>query len=316
MKKCLRTLALTFALALSFSACSTSASSGTADNTTSPVKENVTIVEAPSRETEVPVAPLSDSGNLGQFEVSIGDLEYVQDYSGNPAILVHFTFTNNSEENQSAAFSIDCKAFQNGIGLKDATILDDSIYNSSDLMKEIQPGTTIELSEAFELSSDTAPVEFYVSEMISFEDAKLGKTFEIAPGGVTTFCTAPGVESATEIGRYSISINSYDLAQDRDGNQVLILNMGYTNNGNTDSPFYVAIEVAAFQDGIELEEAYFVDDEIMDDSNNYLHVLPGAGLGVSDAFILTSETSPVDIEITEMFGFDDDKIATQISLTK
>lgn len=310
MKKRFFTLALALALILSLSSC------GSSDSPASSSNENVTVIEAPSKETEAPTVPLSDSGELGQLEVSIGDLEHIQDYDGNPAILIHFTFTNNSEENQSAMFSLAYKAFQNGIGLEDAFIMDESIHSSDDLMKEIQPGTTIELTKAYALSSDTAPVEFYVSEAISFDDAKLGKIFEIATGGTTVFSVAPGLESATEIGDYLVSINSYDIAEDYDGNPALVLNMGYTNNSNVDSPFYVALEVKAFQDGIELEKAYFVDNTVVDDSGNYLNVLPGAGLGVAEAFILTSDTSPVDIEIAEFFSFNDEKITTQINLTE
>ena len=313
MKKKMLSLLLIAVLMLSMGACSSSESTGTSKATEN---KGTTVLEAPPKETEIPDESLSASGDLGEVSVSIGDLEHIKDYDGNPAILIHFTFTNNSEENQSAMISLSCKAFQNGIGLEDAFIMDENIYDSSDLMKEIQHGSTIELAKAYALSSDTAPVEFVVSESITFDDIKLGKTYELAPGGLTVFSTAPGLESAVEIDRYAVSINSYKIAEDYEGNKSLILNMGYTNNSSADSPFYVAIDVTAFQNGIELEQAFITDDAVMDDSNNYLNVLPGAGLGVAKAFVLDDETATVDIEITPMFSFGDDKITTQINLAE
>lgn len=312
MGKKLIALLLCLILVFSFAACGSSESTEPEAVKNTAVDDTV-VLEAPPKETEAPAVTLSDSGALGDVEVAIGELEYVQDYFGDPAILIHFTFTNNSEENKSAMFSINFTAFQNGIGLKDATILDDSVYDASDLSKEIQPGTTVELAKAYTPSSETAPIEVTVSESISFDNTKLGKTFEIAPGGTTVLSIAPGLENAAEIDRYAVSINSYDIAEDRNGDKVLILNMGYTNNSSTDTPFYAAIDVAAFQDGVELEQAFITDDAIMDDSNNYVNVLPGAGLGVSEGFVLSSETAPVDIEITPMFSFGDDKITTKIN---
>lgn len=285
-------------------------------DSSSPGSKSTKVIEAPVREAKAPAAPLMDSGELGQYEVSIGELEFVQDYTGAPAILIHFTFTNNSEENKSAVFTLDCQAFQNGIGLKNATTMDDSVHKSEDLMKEIQPGATIELTEAYLLSSDTAPVEFYITEAISFDDTKLGKIFEISPGGTTVLSIAPGVDSAVEISKYRVSINSYNIAEDYEGNSSLILNMGYTNDSNDTTPFYVALEISAFQDGIELEEAFFVDNSAINTDNNYLNVLPGAGLAVAEAFVLTSDTSPVEIEIAELFSFSDEKIATTIDITE
>ena len=322
MKKKILALILAAVMILTCAACgsgSTEAPSG-AEAAPAPSESSKNdsgkVIAPPVKETEPPAAPLADAGTLGKYDVSIGEMEFIQDYSGSPAILIHFTFTNNSEDNQSAMFSLSCKAFQNGIGLSDATIMDDSIHASEDLMKDIQPGVTIDLTQAYLLSSDTAPVEFYVSEAISFNDDKLGKVFEVAPGGTTVLSVAPGLDSAVEIGNYSVSVNSYEISKDYNGNPALILNMGYTNNSNGDSPFYAAVEVTAFQDGIELEKAYYFSDDSLDNTNNYLNVLPGAGCAVAEAFVLTSDTSPVEIEIAETFSFDDEKITTTIDITE
>ena len=313
MKK-LTVILVSLCLLLCLAACSSS-DPVTVGGSSAP-NDNIIVLEAPPKETTAPTVPLSDSGNLGEYEVTIGDYEFVQDYKGNPAILIHYTFTNNSEDNRNAMFSISCKAFQNGIGLHEATISDESIHDSSNSMKKIQPGTTIELTEAYILSSDTAPVEFYIEESVSFDNAKLGKTFEVSSGGTTILSTAPNADSAIELGNYSISINSYSITTDYKGVPTLVLYLGYTNNSSGDTPFYTAVEVTAFQDGIELESAFSVDEDIPEIHAAYLNVLPGVGHGVAVAFLLSSETSLVDIEIEPMFSFDEDKITTQIDPTK
>ena len=134
------------------------------------------------------------------------------------------------------------------------------------------------------------------------------------PGGFSR--VAPGVESATKLGDYAVSLNSYDIVEDYEGNPAIVLNMGYTNNSNIDSPFYAAIAVTVFQDGIELETAYIIDDSIVDSTSSMLNVMPGAGHAVTEAFVLSNDTSPVEIEIAEMFSFSDEKITTTINIAE
>lgn len=316
-------LILTLSMLLALVACGSESTETT--NSSGPANEYTTVVnaapddivvEAPPQETEAPSEPISDTGNLGDYEVIIGESEFIQDFNGEDAILIHFSFTNNSEENQSAMFALTYTAFQNGIGLEEAIIADDSIHDPQDLMKDIQPGTTIDLTLAYLLSNDSAPVEFFITDIVLLNDTKLGKTYEVSPDGVTELSVAPGVESATELGDYAISLNSYEIVEDYEGNPTIVLNMGYTNNSDYASPFYAAIEVTVFQDGIELESAYFIDDSIVDSTSSMLNVMPGAGHAVTEAFVLSNSTSPVEIEITEMFGFSDEKITTTINIVE
>ena len=71
------------------------------------------------------------------------------------------------------------KAFQDGIELESAIIMDSKTYDSDEKMKDIKPGKTIKVQSAFVLNDKKNPVEIEVSELISFSDKKVVKTFEL-----------------------------------------------------------------------------------------------------------------------------------------
>ena len=178
--------------------CSLTACGSTTPTTSGATQSNdaaATPITVPAATTPAPVT-LEDAGTLGDYDVQIHDFKLANDYAGKPAILIGFSFTNNSEENESVMFALSYKAYQNGVQLDSAIIMDNSVYNADDLMKDVQPGASIDVVAAYSLSSETAPVEFEVEEIISFSDEMLGKTFEIAEGGVTELSVAPGSDTA------------------------------------------------------------------------------------------------------------------------
>ena len=104
-------------------------------------------------------------------------LTVTTDYAGKQALLVNFTFTNNSDDEASFTVNIRDKAFQNGVQLDRAIVTD---VDTSTGMNTIKPGATINVSEAFTLN-DTSPVTVEVSEAFSFNsDLIAEKTFDIA----------------------------------------------------------------------------------------------------------------------------------------
>lgn len=208
-----------------------------------------TPITVPAATTPAPVT-LEDAGTLGDYDVQIHDFKLANDYAGKPAILIGFSFTNNSEENESVMFALSYKAYQNGVQLDSAIIMDNSVYNADDLMKDVQPGASIDVVAAYSLSSETAPVEFEVEEIISFSDEMLGKTFEIAEGGVTELSVAPGSDTAQTIDDYAVSIISYKIGEDYQGKKAIIFDLGFTNNGDKATSFALAIDFSAFQDGV------------------------------------------------------------------
>lgn len=294
-------------LLLSLAACS---SGQTTDKQAAQPKE--TTAKTVPMATEPAPVELEPAGTLGDFDVQIGDLEMTKDYNGNSAAIIRFSFTNNSEENTSAMMELQYKAFQNGVQMETTVISDDSILNSKDIMKDIQPGVTIDVGVAYKLDSETAPIEFEVSESFSFDDAKLGKSFEIAEGGTTELSVAPGADTAQEIGDYAVSIVSYKLGEDYKGNKAIILEIGFTNNGNEAESYAFSIDCGVFQDGVELETAILRDNDSV--GNSARAVKPGAGIAVTAAYLLTSDTSPVEIEMEPYFGSTNDTLKTEINI--
>lgn len=112
-------------------------------------------------------AALSSSGDLGYYHVEVKDAALVTDYAGNPAIVITYSWTNNSSETINAMAAMLEKAFQSGVQLDEAIIGDESVYDAAAQLREIRPGTTVDVQCAYQLTSDTAPVEFELSEFVS-----------------------------------------------------------------------------------------------------------------------------------------------------
>lgn len=111
------------------------------------------------------------------FDVTIDGCTVTTDYEGAPAIVVDFTFTNNSEEDTSFAVACSQKAFQNGVQLESAIVTEDL---GNGYLAEIKPGATTEARMAFTLT-DESDVTVEVEELFSLEDKTLAEqTFSVA----------------------------------------------------------------------------------------------------------------------------------------
>ncbi len=118
------------------------------------------------------------SGTLGNFAVEIKGASLAEDYEGNPAIIITYSWTNNSEETTSVMASMLEQAFQDGVQLDTAIISDAGVYDSDIGMKDIRPGTTIETQCAYVMTSETSIVEFEISEFMSFSDELVFMNFD------------------------------------------------------------------------------------------------------------------------------------------
>ena len=122
----------------------------------------------------------SGASNLGDFNVVIKSSRLAEDYQGNPVIIVKYEFTNNSDDSKCFSWSIDANAYQDGVELMECYLVDDSAnYSSDNQLKEIKKGITLSVEVAYELENETSDVEVEVSELISFNDKKITKTFSI-----------------------------------------------------------------------------------------------------------------------------------------
>ena len=74
--------------------------------------------------------------------------------------------------------------------------------------------------------------------------------------------------------------------------------------------FDVALEANAYQDGVGLETA------ITDDDADYfdVEIKPGVTKDVKKVYVLRDTTTPVEVEVSELFSLSDDKVVTTVEL--
>lgn len=104
------------------------------------------------------------------FNVTYVRHETGTDYEGNPCLYYYYTFTNNGDDNASAAVSAYVQCFQNGVQ-RDSAITTDHNDSMDNYMNEVQPGGTVEVCQVYSLE-DTSDVTIEASDLISFSDEK------------------------------------------------------------------------------------------------------------------------------------------------
>ena len=121
-------------------------------------------------------------GQLGDYAVVIDSCRLAEDYSNKPVVIVKYIFTNVDHSDPACfAWSVENAVYQNGIGLDEAFLLEDSAdYSTDNQTKEIKKGASIEVEVAYELNDETTDIEVEVKELISFDDKVITKTFSIA----------------------------------------------------------------------------------------------------------------------------------------
>lgn len=115
-----------------------------------------------------------------QYGVTIDSLTPATNYDGQPAAIVSLTFSNNSGKPTSFSSALEMQAFQNGIELDDAFMLDEPSYDSGSALKDVKPGSTITVQHAFLLSGDSdVTVEIRLRSYLDSETLITEKTFSI-----------------------------------------------------------------------------------------------------------------------------------------
>lgn len=128
-------------------------------------------ISSEQTEQAEPEAPASD------YAVTIDDATVTEDYEGNPAVIVDYTFTNNSDEATSFAVACHAKVFQNGVQLESAITTDDL---GNGYMAEIKPGASTQARLAYSLT-DQSDITVEVEEFFSLDDTMLAEaTFSVA----------------------------------------------------------------------------------------------------------------------------------------
>lgn len=112
-------------------------------------------------------------------------------------------------------------------------------------------------------------------------------------------------EQSAPASDYAVTIDDGRLAEDYEGNPVIVVTYTFTNNSEDATSFGVALRPQVFQNGVELSTAIGSDW----DSEKYLSdVKPGSSSTVEIGYSLEGD-SDVTVEVTELISFNDTVLA-------
>lgn len=120
--------------------------------------------------------------------------------------------------------------------------------------------------------------------------------------------STPELTGAGALGDYYVEIKSAALTKDYEGKPVIAITYAWTNNSDKTTSAMVAMSGKAFQDGVSLETAIVMSDDVYDPGTSMTEVRPGTTIDVQSAFVLSSETSVVEFELSELISFSDDVV--------
>ena len=123
--------------------------------------------------------------------------------------------------------------------------------------------------------------------------------------------------NAGNIGEYSITIDSCRLAENYDGKPVVIVKYTFKNiNDDDPAAFYLTFEDHVYQNGVGLNEAYFLENSANYNADNQTkEIRKGASIEVEVAYVLNDTSTNIEVEVEELFSFSDKKVTKTFSIT-
>lgn len=148
--------------------------SGTA-KTTHSVSTSETIAEKDFKAEQT----TNNENNISDYKVSVKKSFVTKDFDGKAVLVVTYTFKNNSSEKASWNYTIKADAFQDGIGLNSPISswgIENYDFHSQE--KDIMPGKSVDVQEAYYLDDNKTDVEIQLSLFSVWTD-KVYDTFTI-----------------------------------------------------------------------------------------------------------------------------------------
>lgn len=119
-----------------------------------------------------------------------------------------------------------------------------------------------------------------------------------------------GNTSDNTVGDYTCVVKGAEVCKDWEDKDAVLITYEFTNNSDSAISFDVALDARAYQGGIGLETAILDDDtDILD-----VDIKPGVTKEVKKAYVLRDTSTEIEIEISELISFSDDKIITKVTL--
>ncbi len=134
-----------------------------------------------------------------------------------------------------------------------------------------------------------------------------------ANAGQTTTAISANAPKAEKgkIGDYVCTIKSATVCNDWEGKNAVKITYLFKNNASEAESFDIALNDDVYQDGVGLEETFINDD---DDFFVDVKIKPGTTKEVSKVYELRDTTTKLDIEISELISFSDEKLTYSVNL--
>lgn len=129
--------------------------------------------------------------------------------------------------------------------------------------------------------------------------------------------TADSSTADSNLGEYQVEILSCRLAKTYDDKDAVIVKYKFTNNSDEAANFMFAFDETVYQDGIGLNECYFMDDSADYDSGNQTKdIKTGASIEVEVAYELNDSTTDIEVEVEELISFSDKKVTKTFKIAE
>lgn len=129
-----------------------------------------------------------------------------------------------------------------------------------------------------------------------------------------TAVEAKNEKTEGEIGDYICTIKEAKVCKNWEGKDSVKITYSFTNNSKSPESFDVALTDEVYQDGIQLESTFISSDD--DDWGIDVKIKPGMSKDVSKVYILRDKETELEVEISELISFSDDKLVTKVKLEK
>ena len=121
-------------------------------------------------------------------------------------------------------------------------------------------------------------------------------------------CGAKKEEPKAE-SKYAVTIDSAKVGEDYSHNPCVFVTYTFTNVSDDEpTSFMTALHAEVYQNGVQCETAFADTDG---GGNSMTKVRAGSSIEVTSAYELQDTTSDVEVEVGELFSWDNTKLATK-----
>lgn len=117
-----------------------------------------------------------------------------------------------------------------------------------------------------------------------------------------------------EVGDYTVTIQSYQLAKNFDGGDALVINYDWVNNSDAAASPFMTFMIKGFQDGVETSDEGYVEE--VDLGMGQKEVKPGGQItGAQDVIGIDDINKPLLIELDELITFEENPYSATLDLS-